>query len=84
MADVVEPGGRSRVISWVGILVFGLPLLYFLSTGPVVLLLEKTNGFGSHVPSDFVLAFYAPIVWLYENTFLRTPIELYLNLWGIK
>ena len=84
MADDVEPSGRGRAFSWVAILVVGLPLLYVLSVGPVIKILDMTHPLGSHVSWELVMSFYAPLEWLYEHTFLRAPLDLYLHLWGIK
>jgi len=28
--------------------------------------------------------FYAPIVWLHDYTFLKKPLQAYLDLWGVK
>ena len=82
MADKIETNNASRALAWVGILVLGLPLLYVLSTGPVILFEEKSHGVVVSV--NFVLSFYAPLVWLHEHTFLKVPLDLYLSLWGIK
>lgn len=82
MADKPEASNASRALAWVGMLVLGLPLLYVLSTGPIVLLEEKTHG--SLVSADFVVTFYAPLIWLHQHTFFKEPLELYLSLWGVK
>jgi hypothetical protein len=76
-----EPPESRRGLAWVMALLVALPLLYFLSTGPVVLIFVKTNGFGGMVSFDFVKEFYRPIIWLDEHTFLQDAIESYVNLW---
>lgn len=79
-----EASGRGRGLGWVAALVVGLPLLYLLSTGPVILMMDKTNGFGGVVTWDMLREFYQPVEWLYEHTFLKQPIELYLQLWRVR
>ena len=56
-----------------------LPLLYVLSIGPVGLAAERIG-----TDPIVIWRFYAPIVWLHGNTFLRKPLEAYLGLWGVK
>jgi hypothetical protein len=79
-----ESPGRGSKLGMLTAVAVGLPLLYLLSTGPVVLILEKTNGFGGMVSLDILDKVYYPVVWLYNNTFMRDPIEMYLKLWGVK
>jgi hypothetical protein len=55
-----------------------------LSVGPVIKILDKTHLLGSYVSWEFVMTFYAPLEWLYQHTFLRGPLDLYLHLWGVK
>ena len=84
MADKEESVPSKRGPAFVAGLLLLLPLLYLLSTGPVILLMEKTNGFGGHISWDALRQFYAPLTWLYDHTFMKAPIDLYLHLWGIK
>ena len=79
--EAVRPG---RGWGFVAALVVGLPLLYFLSIGPAMLLMEKTNGFGGAISWQMFAGIYSPIDWLYKHTFMKHPIELYLQLWGVK
>lgn len=58
--------------------VFVAVLLYVLSVGPAVLLSIKTGDGGRSIR-----IFYAPVIWLHENTPLKKPIEAYLFLWGV-
>lgn len=54
-----------------------LPLLYFLSIGPVLLLFRKTG-------SDLQLLnyIYAPVVWLYHHCEPLQPLmDWYVKLW---
>ena len=87
MPEKNEPGetsGRWRGVGLVAALLLALPLLYFLSVGPVVMIFDKTNGLGGMVSSSFVINLYSPIIWLHEHTFLRQTTEIYLGLWGLK
>ena len=79
-----EPQGSRSRLGLVAALAVGLPLLYLLSTGPVLSIMDKTNGFGGKVSWSTVLAFYRPVGWLYDHTSMRRPIELYMQLWGLK
>lgn len=76
-----KPGSRLGMIT---ALVVGLPLFYFLSLGPVFAVMNKTRGFDGKISWHAVETVYAPIIWLYENTSLKHPIEMYLQLWGLK
>lgn len=51
-------------------------MLYVLSIGPVVRYVQPTsNQFAS---------FYAPLLWLHNNTAFDAPLKWYLGLWGVK
>jgi len=54
-----------------------LPILYVLSIGPVGALVEKTG-----VGEEAAWVFYAPVIWLHDNTPLKEPLEAYAELWG--
>lgn len=82
--ETSEPRGGRRGVALVAALGLVLPVLYFLSVGPALAIMDKTNGFGGMVPRGFLLDFYMPIAWLYENTFMHHPIDVYLGLWGVK
>jgi len=53
-----------------------LPVLYVLSIGPAGW--ANQNGY---LPDD-IRGFYAPIVWLHDNTPLAKPLDWYGELWG--
>lgn len=82
--DTKETNERGRGPFFIAGVVLSLPLLYVLSIGPVALLMEKTNGMHGLIPNTALLKFYWPVVWLHNHTFLRHPLELYLQLWGVK
>ena len=77
--DEDREAGRSgcgRVVV-VLLIIFLLPVLYVLSSGPVLRLAEET-GFPSE---DTISIIYAPLVWLYDDTFLEEPLAWYVGLW---
>ena len=61
---------------WIALTV---PLVYVLSIGPAAAV-AKASG-SNHIP---IKQFYEPIIWLHDNTFLRKPLEAYLDLWGVR
>ena len=63
----------------VALAVLLLPVLYVLSIGPVAMIVEKMG-----IDRDPFQAFYAPVVWLYDHTFLEQPLEWYVSLWGVR
>ena len=83
MVDDVKSTGRNRALSWVGIIFIGVPVLYVLSATPVFLLLEKNHWLRSHVNWNYVRTVYAPLYWMEEKTFLKTPIDFYTKLLGL-
>lgn len=54
-----------------------LPVLYVLSIGPVVAVVEKTG-----VGEEAAHALYLPVVWLHDHTPLEKPLEKWGELWG--
>jgi lipid-A-disaccharide synthase-like uncharacterized protein len=69
----------SRAFHYVLILMTGLPLVYFLSVGPAVILVVK-------VPSlrNEVRAIYAPVIWLHDqNPALKKTVDEYLAFWEV-
>jgi len=64
--------------AWIIAVALLMPILYVLSMGPVVALVEKTGGRGREASRTF----YAPVIWLHDNTFLKKPLEYYGELWG--
>jgi hypothetical protein len=75
MNQAENPGKNSAaLIVIVGVLL--LPVLYVLSLGPAVMIVDRT-GMGE----DFAKIFYYPLIWLHENTPLAGPLEWYVSLW---
>ena len=56
-----------------------LPVLYVLSIGPAVLILEATGP--NHELEEAARVFYLPLIWLHENTPLRKPLDAYVEFW---
>jgi hypothetical protein len=53
-----------------------VPALYTLSVGPAFYFVERTgNGV------DAMRTVYAPLLWLRNNTPLRTPLDWYFEMW---
>jgi hypothetical protein len=77
-AKATPDRSRENMPCW-ALFLAALPLLYVLSMGPVALMAEKTR-----LPSRPVKAFYTPLIWLHDHTFLKQPLEWYVGLWGVK
>ncbi len=54
-----------------------LPLLYVLSFGPAIAVVQKHP---KCVPA--FQEFYLPVIWLEEHTALRRPLDFYCRFWG--
>jgi hypothetical protein len=52
--------------------------LYVFSVGPAVAIAVK---FRSGAALRAIEIIYTPLIWLHANTFLRQPLEWYVNLW---
>src|ERR1700722_5006984 len=73
------PIKESRSFNWRGVLFwpFLILLLYALSSGPVLMLMEKRHLAGN----QFLNSFYMPLDWAYQKTFFHKPLGMYLHLW---
>jgi hypothetical protein len=65
-----------RAVRW-GIIAMVLAVVYVLSVGPVIYFL----GPGGENGRAFFVTFYAPLIWLHENTPLRDGLESYAKWW---
>ena len=54
-------------------------VLYVLGIGPVAWLALHTGVEAEIAPVAMVI--YAPVVWLYNHTFLQEPLDWYIHLW---
>ena len=79
MSDARENKSISQKLSVVIACLFALVLVYILSMGPVALCCEKMHG-----EPIALRQFYLPVIWLHEHTVLRRPLEMYLELWGVR
>lgn len=76
MADETEKSRAGRVVSCAGALVVGVPLFYVLSLGPAVVFAHKVPS--SSAALDVI---YSPLELLHNRTFLREPLDEYVNFW---
>jgi len=79
MTAALECEQKSSNGGFVWIALAAVPLVYVLSIGPVGMVAQRSGG--NHTA---IRKFYAPIGWLHDNTFMRKPLEAYLDLWGVK
>jgi hypothetical protein len=76
-----ESGRRTGYSLWTWlVLVWTSFVFYVLSIGPVAALLKDANW----STIEIALAFYAPVIWLYDHTPLKGPLDAYVGLWGLK
>jgi hypothetical protein len=71
-----ETRSRRSYWFWLAVALMVAPVLYILSVGPVVYVIERT-GTGD----DAARVVYAPLEWLAANTPLRGPLVSYIDLW---
>lgn len=71
--EAPEKSGRTWL--WAAGFLMGLPLLYVLSCGPMVVLYHR-----GIVPLDAVATTYAPIEWLAAKG-LEAPLQAYVQAW---
>ena len=76
MSDDTSRNSNSTAIM---VLMIVLPLLYGFSIGPAIYFTEKFHPSASIEKP--LKAFYAPVLWLHEHTFLKQPLESYERFW---
>lgn len=74
-----KPPVRSRAKFWILCLI-GLPVLYVLSSGPVVGMM--TSGKPPKAQQDFVQKVYQPVTWLSQSLKMEETFEAYLLWWA--
>ena len=77
-ADEKEKASNSEAATWV-LAALGVIVLYVASIGPVSAMCKSGK-----VPRKWdkaVEAFYLPVIWLYENTPCKSPLERYCKWW---
>jgi hypothetical protein len=60
-------------------IIFGVIFAYPLSIGPVFAIAQRTS-----MDVEWLEEVYTPIIWLHEHTIFKRPLELYVELWGVK
>jgi len=78
-----ERGDRHRPATdvrfdWMLAIVIAI-LLYLLSFAPVMRVIGRRTAMGPAVET-----FYMPIIWLHSHTPLKSTIEAYARLWGVR
>jgi hypothetical protein len=76
MADTVEANRFNRMFYHIATVLVGLPLIYFLSVGPAVVIVVKAPKL-----RDQVRSIYAPMIWLHDQTRLKDTMDHYLGFW---
>jgi hypothetical protein len=81
MEESESPTARERGsgVMAATIVALALPLLYALSIGPTVWLIDR--GIIGASGKTVAKAVYAPLIWAHDHTFLEKPIERYIGLW---
>ena len=76
MAANADTSSLSRALHHVIVVLIVLPLIYFLSVAPAMVIVVK-------VPKlrEPVRAVYAPVIWLHDHKFLTRQMDLYLGFW---
>jgi hypothetical protein len=85
MEDTKEGQERQGGIGlWLILLSIGMPVLYVLSIGPVVLLVNFFELWHNEMATRVVGIFYFPLIWIVENkieplsSFLEWYVELFV------
>jgi hypothetical protein len=72
---------EKRSINWGALILWPVVILilYVLSWGPVIMMIEK-----GHISStnEFLRMFYRPLGWAYAETPLHKPLGMYFHLWA--
>jgi len=63
----------AHVLLWAAAPIL-IGILYVASVGPVARLYQNQ-------PPEAVVVMYTPLIWAYENTPARGPLEAYIELW---
>ena len=79
--EPTPPVGTKRSSGWWVFIVWPLVILvlYALSFGPVVMMVQK-GIIRRHYQRVYVL--YEPVMWAYEETPLQKPLGMYFHLWA--
>jgi hypothetical protein len=72
----LRPNETSIILVTLGVV---LPMIYVLSIAPVAKVLDTLG-----VSTKTGKIFYAPVIWLHDETPLREPLEWYMEAWGVR
>ena len=64
-------------LCWIAVAI----MLYVLSVGPVMKITIMKIGSIPTPVSQFLIGFYKPLEWAYNNTLLHRPLGMYYHLW---
>ncbi len=67
---------RARVLAWI-VAVPCWAIFYVVSVGPAAALLPTLP----HESEEILKKIYGPVIWLHEETPLRSPLEKYVEWW---
>ena len=85
MTEQLEERRRPSITSLVAFFLFILPMLYVLSIGPVVALVDAGYISRGGQLLEFLRVVYQPLQWCHDNVEWATPLfEWYFELWGAE
>jgi hypothetical protein len=78
-----NPAKGKRPTNWPAVVLCGflMLLMYALSTGPVLWLVDREHLNWKTPSGRCIQGFYAPFNWAYDHTPLRKPMDAYIHLW---
>ena len=78
-----EPKPSSRGMSWGWLWWLGLALvLYILSTGPIIMMIDRKIILPSSAAMQVIDIVYRPIDWATQTPVLAKPLGRYWHLWA--
>jgi hypothetical protein len=78
-----DPQPTSKSLGWGGIVwLLLIPVLYLLSSGPYVMMVDKKVILPNRSVSMVAGTFYRPLDWISRNTPLHRLLGLYWHLWA--
>lgn len=75
--ETTAHGSSAMVVAVILLVAVLLPVLYVLSVGPVIMMIERGG-----TDAEFWAWFYTPLEWLHEHVeFTRSFLDWYVELW---
>lgn len=75
--EATAQGSAAAVVVVMLVTMVLLPLLYVLSVGPVIMMIER-----GVLDTEFWAWFYGPLEWLHDHVaFIRPFLDWYVRLW---